>query len=105
MEKRTQVRQVAAPATPKTPTVEEMLVGTESGKIWDEIKDKTIDVFAIPNQKVNMYVRPVVVEPSKLYLVMTRASAALPALETAIGNGYAVELVNKYVVVSRPSKI
>ena len=108
MEKKVLVRQAAAttqsttqPAAPKKPTVEEMLAGTESIKIWNEIKNHPIDVFAIPNQIVSDYFKPAVVEPSKLYLTMTKASAAIPALETSLGKSFLVELVNKYVVVSR----
>lgn len=73
---------------------------TEADKIWDEIKDKKIDMFALPDQIVSQYCDPAIVEPSKLYL-RTTASSTLPSLEAAIGKNYAVELVDKYVVVSR----
>jgi hypothetical protein len=81
-------------------TVEAMLEGTEAGAIWKEIKDKTIEIFALPDQKISQYATPSPVEPSKLYL-LTRASSALPAIETAVGKNYLVELADKYVVVSR----
>lgn len=89
------------PEAPKKPTVEELLAGTESIKIWNEIKDRPIDVFSLPNQVVSDYFHLAFVEPSKLYLTMTRASAAIPALEVSVGKSFMVELVNKYVVVSR----
>jgi len=77
-----------------------MLAGTEAGKIWDEIKDRPVEMFALPDQKIFQYASPALVEPSKLYLV-ARASSALPAIETAVGKNYTVELVDRYVVVSR----
>lgn len=80
--------------------IEKLLEGTEAGKIWSEIKEKNINMFSLPNQTVSQYCQPKVVEPSKLYLIIS-VSAALPALEAAIGNKYSVELVNKYIVVSR----
>ena len=92
-----------APAVPVVPAAPI----TESVKMWNEIKDKNIDMFAIPGQKVNQYYKPVPVEPSKLYLLalVPRATCALPSLETAIGSGFVVELVDKYVTVTRvPAK-
>jgi len=74
---------------------------TEADKIWIEIKDKNIEIFALPDQKVSDYCNPVTVEPSKLYLLLKKASSALPAIESAIGNKFTVELANKYVIVSR----
>lgn len=76
----------------------------ESEKIWNEIKDKEILMFALPNQLVFHYCSPIVVEPSKCYLKST-ASSVLPALETALGRNYTVELMDKYIVVARVNKL
>lgn len=84
----------------KAQTVEQQLAGTEAGSIWEEIKNKDIDVFALPSQKLSQHCAPAMVEPSKLYL-LTRFSAALPAIETACGKKFNVERLDKYVVVSR----
>ncbi len=73
---------------------------TEAVKIWDEIKNKNILMFALPDQKVHQYCKPVMVEPNRLYL-LTTASAVLPSLEHALGPKYVVELLDKYTVVSR----
>lgn len=73
---------------------------TEADLIWDEIKDKNIDMFALPDQVVSQYCKPAVVEPSKLYL-RTSASCTLPSLEAAVGKKFTVELLDKYVVVAR----
>lgn len=78
-------------------------VKTEAEKIWHEIKEKSIDMFALPNQTVQKYCKAVPIEPTKLYVIPSAASV-LPALETALGNKYVVEVVDKYFVVSRNKK-
>jgi hypothetical protein len=98
--KQTLASQAADETAAKVQTIEGMMAGTEAGKIWDEIKDKPIEMFALPDQKVSKYAAPIPVEPNKLYL-LTSATSALPSIEAAIGNKYTVELVDKYVVVSR----
>jgi hypothetical protein len=77
--------------------------GTTAGQIWNEIKDKDIEMFALPGQKVYMHCHPVMVDPSKLYL-LTNSSAVLPSLENAVGKAYVVELADKFVLVSRATK-
>lgn len=76
------------------------MTGTVAGEIWKEIKDRNIEMFALPDQVVHMHCHPVAVDPSKLYL-LTNSSAVLPSLEVAVGKNYVVELANKFVVVSR----
>jgi hypothetical protein len=76
------------------------MADTPAGDIWKEIKDKKIEMFALPEQLVCMHCHPVCVEPNKLYLLIN-SSAVLPSLETAIGNKYVIELNHKFVVVSR----
>ncbi len=78
-------------------------VKTEAEKIWSEIKDKSIEMFALPDQKVNKYCKPVTIEPTKAYLLAS-APSVLPALELTLGNKYVVEVVDKYLAVSRASR-
>lgn len=76
---------------------------TSGKKVWDEIKDKSIDVFAMTS-KVSDYCEYVDIDPVKCY-VKCKASAALPALEAALGVGYQCTLVEKWVVVEKlPAK-
>lgn len=84
----------------KLDKVTEELSGSEAGKIWDEIKEKNIEMFALPDQKVSDHCTPVNIEPSKLYL-RTKSSAVLPSLEASCGKKFTVELVDKYVTVTR----
>lgn len=106
MEKKSKKSKVAAdqavsvPVRTKPLTAEEMLVGSEAGNIWNEIKGKEIQMFALPSQLVSDYCKPVVVEPTKLYL-LTTATSVLPSLEEALGKKFVVESVDKYTVVSR----
>lgn len=74
--------------------------GTTAGEIWKEIKDKSIDMFALPDQIVQMYCNPIFVEPERLFLTLT-STAVLPSLEMAVGKKYVVELSDKYTIVSR----
>jgi hypothetical protein len=68
--------------------------------IWEEIKDKQLEMFALPKQFVHMYCNPIPIDPgAKLYLTYT-VPAALPALETALAGKYNVERVDKYICVS-----
>ena len=78
----------------------DQLKGTVAGKIWEEIKDKNIEMFALPSQVVSMHCHPIPVEPNRLYLV-ANSSAVLPSLEAAIGNPYNIELADKFIIVSR----
>lgn len=73
---------------------------TVAAQIWEQIKEKPVNMFALPSQKVQDYCKPAVVEPNKCYLVLTStATALLPALEEALGKGYTVELAGKYIAV------
>jgi hypothetical protein len=72
---------------------------TSGKKVWDEIKDKNIDVFAMTS-KISEFCEYVDIDPVKCYL-KCKASAALPALETALGPKYQCTLVEKWVVVEK----
>lgn len=65
--------------------------------IWNDIKDRDIEMFALPGQKVFQYCKPIKLEPSKLYVEIS-ASAVLPALETAVGSKYSVNYFDKTIV-------
>jgi hypothetical protein len=68
-------------------------------QIWEEIKVKDIDVFAMTS-KVEQYCEFVDIDPTKCYLTC-KATAALPALETALGEKFTCTMVDKYVVVEK----
>lgn len=96
----TLAQQKAAEMQAKDTATAESIKNTVAGQIWNEVKEKDIEMFALPGQKVYMHVHPVEVEPSKLYLTLN-SSAVLPSLEVALGNKYFVELVDRFVVVAR----
>jgi hypothetical protein len=79
---------------------EQKIEVSEADKIWNEIKNSTIDMFALPDQKVHQYVKQVKIDPSKLFLVAS-ATSVLPSLETAIQGKFTVEQVDKFIVVKR----
>ena len=72
---------------------------TLADKIWDDIKNKPVEMFALPKQFVHMYCEPITIEPTKLYL-RYKVPALLPALEEAVKDKYTVEIANKYLCVS-----
>ncbi len=73
---------------------------TQADKIWTEIKDKNIQMFALPIQKVSDYCAPIPVEPTRLFLTY-KVSAVLPALEEALGQAFKIEQADKFLIVSK----
>jgi hypothetical protein len=72
----------------------------ESDKIWDEIKDKNIDMFALPNQTVKDHVLKLKVPGANGLYVKLSSSAVLASLETALKE-FVVESAEKYVIIKR----
>jgi hypothetical protein len=70
-----------------------------SKKVWDEIKDKDIDVFAM-TAKVSDFCEYMDIDPNKCY-IKCKATATLPALETALGAGFQCTAVEKYILVEK----
>lgn len=93
-------QQAQAKQAAKDKATAEAMKDTVAGDIWSEIRDKSIEMFALPDQTVSMHCHPVPIEPTKLYL-LTNSSSVLPSLETALGKKYVVELVDRFVTVSR----
>ena len=87
----------------KPDVVEKNPVKTPADKIWDDIKDLKIEMFALPEQKVHQYCKPVAIDPSKLVLLPS-AGSVLPSLEVAIGSKYAVEKQDRFLVVTPAKK-
>jgi hypothetical protein len=73
---------------------------TEAEKIWNEIVDCQLEMFSLPDQTVRKYCSPVTIEPSKLYITAS-VQAVVPALETAIGKKFDIEMATKYIIISR----
>jgi hypothetical protein len=90
MTKTKQEDQVTKDSSPKT----------EAEKIWQEIKDKPIEMFSLPSQVVHQYCTPFTIEPTKLY-VQASATSVLPALESALGHKFSVERMERFLVISR----
>lgn len=73
---------------------------TPAQQMWEEIKNLPIAMFGLPNQIVQMHATPVAIEPSRLYVTI-RSSATLPSLEESIKGRFNVELVDRFVVITR----
>jgi hypothetical protein len=76
---------------------------TVAEQVWNEIKDKQVLMFALPNQKISDYCQPVPIDPARCFLIH-RTGALIPALEESIGPNYQCESIEKYIVVSRKPK-
>ena len=77
----------------------------ESDLIWDEIKDLSIDIFSLPNQKVSDHVNKLNIPGNQLFVALN-SSAALPALEISVGRrGFEVEQTPKYIIVRRAEQV
>lgn len=72
----------------------------KSDAIWDEIKDKTLSLYALPGQKVSTHVEKLPVPGDKL-LVKLKSPAVLPALEEVLGDGFILTPNEKFIVVEK----
>lgn len=72
---------------------------TRSQEVWTEIKDAKIDVFAQVGT-LEKYADFMDIDPDKCY-IKCKASAALPAMETALGAKFSFTLVKNYVLVEK----
>ncbi len=90
------VEQVTALAAPEK---------TQAEKTWDEIKGLRLDMFALQNQVVSTYYKPLYIDGVKLHLTaLTKASAALAALEMAVSPKYIIDQVDRFVTVTASGK-
>ena len=76
---------------------------TLANKIWEEIKNLKIDMFALPNQRVHNYCKPISVDPDKLFLIPT-AWAVLPVLEQLLNPKYIVDKQDRFLIISPANK-
>lgn len=56
---------------------------TQSDKIWNLIKDLTLEVFALPGQPLDKFVTRLLISEEVVHLQL-QATAILPALEEAL---------------------
>jgi len=93
MNKKTDMTNDTTKEAPKTKSL------TLAEKMWSDIKDTPLEMFALPKQFAHMYCEPIAIEPSKLYLKY-KVPAVLPALEEALKGNYTVERLDKYLCIS-----
>ena len=92
--------QVLAPVTVPVPQPQTL---TEAEKMWEEVKNRPIEMFGLPDQFVFQHATFVTIEPSTLYVTI-RSSATLPSLEAALKPNFTVELADKFVIIKRVPK-
>lgn len=69
-------------------------------KIWDEVRTVDLGLFSLPDQTIEKYCKPALVDPSKLYLLHRGVGAVLPAIEDILSKKYNVEMIDKFIVIS-----
>lgn len=84
----------------ETKTAEVAVTQTESSKIWNEIKNKPLNMFALQGMTVGKYCKPKELDPNRCFLQYT-ATAAIPAVEEAVKDKYDFEVAGQYIIVSR----
>lgn len=72
----------------------------ESDKIWSEIKDLPIDMFALPDQRVKNHVQRVKVTPTEVHLKL-KSSSVVASLEAVLCRQFDLEISDGYVIVRR----
>jgi len=85
-----------------TPKVKEEknLQSSSEHALWSELKDRQIQAFGLPKQKVCDHVKFKSGAGSKI-IVTLRASAILPLLEETFFKEYLFEQSEKYVVITK----
>jgi hypothetical protein len=71
--------------------------------LWDKIKHLKIDLYALPNQTIGMYCNVVTDHNNKLILKLkpekSNATAAVTAIETALGDKFSIEVTSNNMFV------
>lgn len=81
-----------------TKKVAKKVVKEEVNPIWEAIKGRPIEMFALSNQKVEDHVIKLDVPvKNQLYLKLA-SSAVLPSLEAVCGE-YSIEVTDKFVII------
>ena len=79
-------------------------IQTVSDLMWEAIKNLPIDMFGLPNQKVEDHVERVKMTPSEVHLKL-RSSSVIASLERALPRKYELdENVEGYAVVKEASE-
>jgi hypothetical protein len=76
------------------------VVKTSAEKLWDEIKNKNVEMFSLPPQPVSSQCSPVLIDPNKLHL-QYKTSSFITSLESALGDKYKVDLAGKFITVTK----
>lgn len=78
---------------------------TEAQKMWEEIKNLRINMYAIPNQTIEGHVTRFEGDPRVLYL-RPKTSAVIVALEEVLAGHFDIEQTEaNFICVTRTKKI
>lgn len=75
-------------------------------EIWEQIKNVKLDLFALPNQKVQDHFKVKVANiPGMLQLDLPVATSKVAALEEALKDRFNIEIATKYVIVTKRTDV
>ncbi len=74
---------------------------SEADQIWNEISHLPINIYALPNRKVNQHVTKLNVPGIPKLFVKLASQAVLPALEESLGKKFKVEPAEGFVTITR----
>ncbi len=72
----------------------------DAEKMWNEIKNKPINLWALPAQLISQNVSVLPVSDTQLFITL-KSPAVLPALEEALSGKYTVTQNDKYIIITR----
>jgi hypothetical protein len=73
---------------------------TEADKIWEEIQNKELPMFALPDQKIKDHVERLSIPGEGLYVKLSSTSV-LVGLEAVLGDKFEFVLAEKYLIIKR----
>lgn len=77
----------------------------DSDNIWKEIKDLTVNIFSLPDQKISDHVINLEVPSNKHLIVKLKTPAVIVQLEEVLGDKFELDLNDKGIVqISRVEK-
>jgi hypothetical protein len=74
---------------------------TEQDEMWDDIKDRPIEMFGLPNQRVEQHVDRLRIPGAGVLYVKLVSGAVLGSLEAILSNEYEMEQAEKFLIIRK----
>jgi hypothetical protein len=76
---------------------------SEGDRIWAEIKNVQVSLFALPAKPLSSYCKQIQLDPKQCFLTFdARQASVIPAMEAVLAPKFDIQMLdNRYIVVSR----